>query len=406
VDPTPRSEPRAAPDAGRRRTVFLLTWLAYGAYYLSRKPFAVGKASLRSDFGLSLPQLAAIETGYLVAYAVGQFVSGALGDRLGSRKLVGGGMLLVAACTAAFGVSSGLVAFALAFGLCGLFQSTGWPGTVKAMTAMYGPDDRGTVMGLWGTCYQVGGLGATTLAAWLLGRFGWRTSWLLPALLTALVGLLVLAKLDAGHPVEPKAREESPSKRVYREPLVWVLGAAYFCLKLIRYSLLFWLPLFLHDRLGYSPERSGYLSISFEVGGVAGAILGGILSDRTLGRRGLVCVAMTAMLAASCWLYPLAARGGVVTTFLGMALIGFMLFGPDALVSSVAAQDVGGEAGASTAAGVINGLGSIGAIAQGALTSVVVARFGWDALFYAFIALALIASAVLVPYALRPVARR
>jgi sugar phosphate permease len=405
MDPTPQAERTPAPAAGRR-TVFLLTWLAYATYYLSRKPFAVGKASMRTELGLTLPRLAAIETGYLVAYAAGQFVSGALGDRIGSRKLIGGGMLLVAACSAAFGASRSSAAFALTFGLCGLVQSTGWPGTVKAMTSMYGPDDRGTVMGLWGTCYQVGGLGATMLAAWLLGRFGWRTTWFLPALLTALVGCLVFAKLDAGHPAPPKPSGESPAARVYGEPLVWVLGTAYFCLKLIRYSLLFWLPLFLHDRLGYSPERAGYLSASFEVGGIAGAIVGGILSDRTLGRRGLVCVVMTALLALSCAVFPLAAKGGVVTTFLGMALIGFMLYGPDALVSSVAAQDVGGTAGASTAAGVINGLGSIGAIAQGGLTSLVVARSGWDALFYSFIALALIASVVLVPYALRPIARR
>ena len=51
-----------------------------------------------------------------------------------------------------------------------------------------------------------------------------------------------------------------------------------------------------------------------------------------------------------------------------MVLIGFLLFGPDALVSSVAAQDLGGAAASGTAAGFINGVGSVGAILQASVT--------------------------------------
>jgi sugar phosphate permease len=47
-----------------------------------------------------------------------------------------------------------------------------------------------------------------------------------------------------------------------------------------------------------------------------------------------------------------------------MGLAGFMLYGPDSLLSGVAAIDVGSKRGALAAAGIINGTGSIGPIFQ------------------------------------------
>ena len=47
-----------------------------------------------------------------------------------------------------------------------------------------------------------------------------------------------------------------------------------------------------------------------------------------------------------------------------LALLGFSLYGPDALMTGAAAQDIGTRRGATLAAGIINGMGSIGSIAQ------------------------------------------
>ena len=69
---------------GRQRTaVFTLTWLAYAAYYFGRMGFPVIKSTLQKKLGLSTDMLGWIDTGYLTAYAIGQFLSGLLGDRIG-----------------------------------------------------------------------------------------------------------------------------------------------------------------------------------------------------------------------------------------------------------------------------------------------------------------------------------
>jgi len=68
------------------------------------------------------------------------------------------------------------------------------------------------------------------------------------------------------------------------------------------------------------------------------------------------------------------------TTFLafniGLFCVGFMLYGPDSLVAGVGAIDVGTARAATLAAGIINGLGSIGAVLQEIVLSNLIATEG------------------------------
>jgi sugar phosphate permease len=377
-----------------RSLVFGLTWLAYAAYYLGRKGFAVTKARIADEQGLSLRTLGQIDTGYLSAYAIGQLLSGLAGDRLGTRRLVGLGMLVSAAACLLFGTGSGAWVLGVAFALNGCAQATGWPGTVKAMAQWFRGPERGALMGLWTTNYQVGGLAATALATALLARWGWRAAFTVPAAVLALIGCLVLVVLPEREETAARVAAGSValvrSRDILRMPAVWSIGVAYFGLKLIRYSILFWLPFYLRKELGYSESAAGYLSVSFEVGGIAGAIVVGLISDRLFReRRRVLASRMIALLGVALLLYTRLATLGPVANFAGMALVGFCLFGPDALISGAAAQDVGGPAAAATAAGLINGIGSVGAILQGWVTVGVSEAWGWGALFYLFVALAM-----------------
>ena len=390
----------------RRLRVFVLTWVSYATYYFARKNFPVAKRTIQTELGISTAGLAAIDTGYLATYAIGQFAGGWLGDRIGSRRLVGYGMIASAFLIAAFGASSSASLFALFFGLNGFVQATGWPGNVKAMAAWYGPTERGAVMGFWSTCFQVGPLLATALAAYLLAHYGWRTAFLGPAVWVALVGIVVLLFLQEGphehEPLEkrpPKASRETvkaAAREALRNPVVWLLGASYFGMKLIRYCIDFWLPYYLEKNLGYPRDTAAYVSTAFQFGGIFGAILVGWISDKLFpGRRGAIAAVCTVALAGALALYGQVAPLGLWTNFAAMALVGFFLFGPDSLISGVAAQDLGGPLAAATVAGFINGCGSVGAIAQGALVAGVSSRFGWQAVFQALMLLAVISSVAL-----------
>ncbi|HRI69948.1 MAG TPA: MFS transporter [Polyangium sp.] len=404
----PNDGAAGAPPPAGRWTAWILTWVSYATYYMGRKGLSVAKAPIAASLGKDT--LLGVDTVYLAAYALGQYVNGFLGDRVGARKLVGIGMLVSSVACFAFGASSLSIAFLLAFAVNGYAQSTGWPGNVKAMAEWTTAENRGRVMGLWATCYQVGGIIATWAATRMLGKFGWRGAFWGPAIAIAVVGLLVLVLLKPGPhalrsattnsplDLEEEGKRKAERKRVLTSSTIWCYGGSYFGMKLIRYSILFWLPFYLTTALRYSPTEAGDMSISFEVGGVIGTIVMGFLSDwkRNIPRSVFSSVWLV-LLAAAIFLY---ARVGATSWLMNvaiMALVGALLFGPDSLISGAAAQDAGGPYAAATAAGLVNGIGSIGAILQEYVTRGVSQAYGWDKLFYVFVGLALFSAACLIP---------
>jgi len=392
----------AAPSKKGQSVAFGVTWLAYATYYLGRKGFSVTKARIAAELGFGTGVLATIETGYLAAYAIGQFVSGLIGDRIGARKLVAGGMCVAGITCAAFGQGTSAGIFLVAFTLNGFAQSTGWPGTTKAMAEWIGPETRGAVMGAWCTCYQVGGIVATWFATWLLAHYGWRSAFTVPALCIAAVGALVFLTLSPGpyaaSDVSTAATRRSAGRAILTSPILWSYGGSYFFIKLMRYSILFWLPYYLHTALGIGDVKAGYLSISFEVGGVIGAVSIGIISDRLAHlARSVVAAVSLVGLAAALLLYARLAPSSSILQFTLMALVGALLFGPDALVSAAAAQDAGGPEAAARATGFVNGVGSVGAVLQGYVIVGIQKALGWSAVFYVFVGFALLSAAALSP---------
>jgi sugar phosphate permease len=382
---------------GRVWMTWSVTWLSYATYYFGRKNLSVTKASIGRALGGHA--LYGVETAYLAAYAVGQYASGWLGDRVGARKLVGLGMLVAAAASFAFGLSSvGALFVAIAL-VNGLAQSTGWPGNVKAMQEWTTPEIRGRVMGVWATCYQVGGIAATAFAAWLLAHHGWRAAYFGPALVLAAVGVAVLALLRPG-PSAARSTDDSRAERraVALSATVWWYGGSYFFIKLIRYSLLFWLPFYLETVLHYASGDAGYFSTSFEVGGVLGTIALGALSDRLPGvSRSALCSASLVGLAVALFAYTRVSGSSHAVNFAVMALVGALLYGPDSLLSGAAAQDLGGPKAAALAIGMINGLGSVGAVSQEFITRAVSRSSGWNSVFYVLLASAIAAALLLAP---------
>jgi sugar phosphate permease len=382
-----------APHAGARaRHVALsLSWLAYATYYLGRKGFSAIKKPLERELGVTPAALGGIDTAFLAAYTFGQFGSGLLGDRVGARCLVGYGMLASALACAAFGLSGGAFAFGVCFLLNGLAQSTGWPGTTRVVAEWTTRENRGTVMGLWSTCYQVGGLAATLLAGQLAARYGWRSALLVPAVALALVGLAVLlwlpkapapAAAPDGAVVLAVPTVSRAQLDVLKSGTLWLFGASYFFIKLVRYALLFWLPYYLATAQGYSTATAANVSIAFDAGGILGVILIGRLTDRARHlSRPAWCALSIALLVPVLGAYSALSLSSMLVNVLLLALTGALLFGPDALLSGAAAQDAGGRTAAATATGFVNGLGSFGALLQGLVVPPIAARYGWTALF-------------------------
>jgi len=402
-------------DSRRRNWVWGATWLAYATYYLGRKGFGAAKHRIKEAGLMDTQMLGLVDTAYLAAYALGQFGSGVLGDRVGARRLVGFGLLASAGLCAACGAVSSALPFLVLFALNGATQATVWPGTTRAMAEWTTPANRGTVMGLWSTCYQVGPLVAGPLAGTLIGLYGWRAAFRVPAVLMALVAVLVLVLVKPGpvkdlfgsvSELESTAERRSAQRAVLKSRALWSYGASYFFIKFMRYALQLWLPYYLQKQLGYADDKASYVAAAFEAGGLVIVITIGMLSDRrSLGRVPLSAASLVAlagaMVACAKWVGDSTALNAVL-----LALIGALLFAPDSILCGAAAQDAGGRQAASLATGFVNGIGSAGALLVGLIVPGLSKRFGWGVLFPCLVTMALLGAVCLLPALRKPASQR
>ncbi len=404
-------------SAGQRR-IFGITWIAYAGFYLCRKNLSVVLPLLNSASGLGSIDLANIVFGYSMLYAIGQFCCGPLSDRIGAKRVVGAGLILVVASNFLMGVHASLIWLLILACLNGVGQSTGWSGLVKTMAIWFRGGNRGIVMAWWCTNYVLGGFLATAFATWvvvqtwLLPELGWRRGFWFPALLLlAITVLFLVGAKEEPEGAEFSSRLESNSTALHvshtswgalaallRKPSLWLIGISYFFLTLCRYALMFWLPFYMVSSLKYSLQASGYLSSLYELIGIVGAVLAGHVSDRfTQSRRAPVAAIMLCGFGGILLAEPALSKYGIVGTAIAISLAGVFSFGPDTLLSGAGAQDIGEAKAAATASGLVDGIGHLGAIFSPYVVVYVSQHYGWDCLFVVLAGAAILGGATLVP---------
>ena len=378
-----------------RLRVFAATWLCYAGYYFCRRPFYVAKGKLAADLNFDASTLGTIGAIYLIAYAAGQFIAGSAGTRAGPRVMMLTGMAISVAVNIGFGLSSSSQAFFILMTINGLAQATGWSSNIGTMASWFNRQERGTVMGLWATNFQVGGVVANAMASWLLGDHHWPTVFFAGSAVLSAVWLFVLVNqrntpADVGLPpvldadadaqavavaaADATAGNKTPNTRNIFIRIGWdksvilnilIVGMFYFFVKLIRYALWSWSPFFLASNYHLGADTAGYVSILFDAFGVPGVIVTGWVSDRYFqSSRAGVSLMMTLLLLSSCIFLYTAGSVSVGAFAVGIAVAGFSLYGPDALLTGAGAMDIGNRRGAILAAALISGIGSLGPIVQ------------------------------------------
>lgn len=370
-----------------RLKVLTSTYFAYAGFYLVRKVFGSAKPLLIAadgDYKFSVHDVAYIWTAYLIAYMIGQFVNSFIGRKYGPRTLLLGGLGASIAINIAFGFTNSVSTFVVFMFFNGLVQAAGWPGAVGGIAEWLRKKERGTIMGIWSTNYLVGSLVVKALAGWLLVRAGVPYAFWGCTLAAFVVWWLVYfwqrdkpqdVGLDPivihGEGDEDNAVQASTAETVtFRDylnivinPVVPLMGIAYFCVKFLRYALDSWLPTFLSLE-GMAVDRASYYSSIFDFAGLGGAVLAGVALDWLFkGRWERITLIMGIGMVLG---YVTVLQSGADPIFLAVSfgLVGFMLYGPDTLLCGAAAVTVAGERNAVAVAGLVNGIGSIGPVVQ------------------------------------------
>ena len=276
-------------------------------------------------------------------------------------------------------------------------------------------------MGLVSTSYEIGNV-VTLILCGLLVRWdlGWRALFLVNPLLFLVIGVTMTQVIERTTAPPPSAAgsvgdraEESVLQRVVwlaGSRSFWIALALSFLLTFVRMGFLTWTPTFLVEQAtarGGTVSGALLKSAVFPAMGVVGAVVAGRLSDRFgPGRRAPVIAASLVVVVASVLVLAHAGFADTTAILVLIAATGFFLLGPYSLACGVVALDVGTARAASTAAGLIDAVGYVGASLAGVLLGSLAQRHGWSAAFDVLavvtLAAALVAGAWGMSVAARP----
>lgn len=281
---------------------------------------------LKTVFGVPYVALGLLMSLFYGASGVGQTASGFLVDRFGARRVLLGGMALLAGSIGLAGLAPAYWLLLPLAVLAGLGNSVFHPADYSLMTAGIHATRVGRAYSVHSICGNLGWVAAPAVVIGLTAVVGWRAALVTVGALGCLMTLFMATQrpLRDGHRAPTEARGGLAAN--VRVLMSTAMLAAFTYFALLAMALIgiqtFSVPAMI--ALYEAPLRiaAGALT-AFLLGNAAGILLGGVLADRT--RRHDV-VAASGMLAAAIVTVFVGSGGAVVALLpLVLATAGFCL---------------------------------------------------------------------------------
>ncbi len=265
----------------RRGSIALLIFLAVIINYMDRIALSVAAKPIVAEFGFSPVEMGYLFSGFLWTYVACLIPLGLLVERIGAKRMVGGGIAIWSAATALTATTGGFVALLAARLVMGASEATTFPAGGRVIRDWFPESERGLVTTLFNGGSSAGpALGALATAA-LVSSFDWRIAFVVLGALgfVWLAAWLVWYRTPEEAPWLPAAEREKilaerngPGAGSIAAPQasslgyllsqlsIWGLVLTQACLVYTAYLFLTWLPTYLQSTRELSTMNTGYLT--------------------------------------------------------------------------------------------------------------------------------------------------
>jgi EmrB/QacA subfamily drug resistance transporter len=407
---------------GRAQTL-IATVAAAGIVQLPTAAIVVALPTIHGQFQTSIAELQWAVTAFYIPFAALLIAAGRLADVFGRRRLLIAGSALFAAGSAVAAVSPNAQLLIAGIALCGIGGAVLMPSSMSLLTNVFSGARRGLAIGMWGAATElVSGVGVL-VGGVLTGELSWR--WIFGVDVAIALAIATVALWA------PESRDPNASRRVDLSgaalsasaltalTLALIQGASWgwgspagvsllaaslfffaafalaerrnpnplldlsffkrrnftgatttvFVIDFSFGALLFFLPLYFQEILGYSPTETGVLLLPLTALMVVASPLGGRIASRT-GPRPPIVVGLGTMAVAVFWISTLNIDTTYADIWVPAAMLGFGI-GLALTPMNLAAMNAVSRDHAGAAAGVLvtlSGLGStLGVAATGAV---------------------------------------
>jgi MFS transporter, ACS family, glucarate transporter len=240
---------------------------------------------------------------FVLSYGLGSVPLGALGDRLGQRKVLAQIVVWWSVFTSLTGVAANYAMLLVTRFLFGAGEAGAYPNISGTIGRWFPAAERARAQGSIWAASRVGGALSPWLVVPLMAAWGWRAPFLVFGgfgLVWATVwyswyrdhptqkaGLTAQELAEIGADALAPAPGSVPWGRLFRSRQLWLIMAMYWCYVWGSMFYLSWLQTYLVRGRGLTETEMGAFSALPFLMGMAGNLAGGFLGDRLVDRMGL-----------------------------------------------------------------------------------------------------------------------
>jgi EmrB/QacA subfamily drug resistance transporter len=411
---------------GRTQTLIAMV-AAAGIVQLPTAAIVVALPTIHAEFDTSLAELQWAVTAFYIPFAALLIAAGRLADVFGRRRMLFTGAALFAGGSAIAAAAPNAQLLILGIALSGIGGALLMPSSMSLLTNVFTGAKRGFAIGLWGAATELVSGAGVLVGGVLTGELSWR--WIFAVNIAFSILIVVLAWRGT-----PESRDPSAPRRVdipgalltatgltaitlaLIQGATWGWGSAaiiallvvglgafaafavierradnplvdfdffkrrnftgatttIFVIDFSFGAMLFFLPAYFQEILGYTPTETGVLLLPLTGLMVVASPLGGRVAAR-VGPRPPIVIGLTLMLIAIFWISTLSLETGYAELWAPTAIMGFGI-GFSLTAMNLAAMNAVSRDHAGAASGILVTLSGLGATLGVAVTGAIFAE--------------------------------
>lgn len=327
--------------------------------YIDRSAINILWPYIYKEFGIaeadSKNALAIITTFFMIAYAIGQTVTGKMMDAIGTRMGMVVSIIGWSISIALHSLARSLASFNIFRAMLGFSEAGNWPGATKSNAEWFPAKERAIAQGIFGASASAGSVIAAPVIASIAIAFGWRATFISIAvlgLLWIIPWLIVNKATPDKHPwitreeqdhIKDDRRADTAltDEKVYswkellRFKNTWGLITSRFFIDPVWWMFVTWLPTFLKEQFAFDLKQIGAFAWVPYLFAAIGGLLGGFYSsglvkrgmDATKARKKAISIGcfimLLALAAIAFYLDHLKDHANIAIALISATLFGF-----------------------------------------------------------------------------------
>lgn len=391
---------------GLRWWIIGLVCLATVINYIDRSALAIMWPDISKDLGMTKADYAIILNVFLVAYAVGQSLTGKMFDKIGTRMGFVISITVWGLATAIHALARGVMTFSFFRVLLGLGEAGNWPGAVKSNAEWFPVKERALAQGIFNSGAALGSIVAPPLIAIVWVLIGWKMTFLalgLLGLIWIIPWWIINKNVPQKHPwvtdsereyiqsgmnaiEEDKDKEGLSMTEILSHRESWAVLISRFFVEPIWWLFVGWMPIYLADVYGFNVKEIGFFAWVPYVGAALGSLSGGYFSGQLLINGASIDQARKKTILIGCVIMFV----GLIATILAgntpvkfVAIVAFVLYGFQFVISNI--QTIPSDLFSGKSVGSLAGLGGtvgiFSVIIMNFLVPVITDRYSYTPIF-------------------------